>query len=141
MQEWDDGSRIWDPFSYLVTKFLEHALCGRTTGDTFLLRYMSRMGWAASGLQGRIGETTGRFALLGFGFLSGGGVAATSGVDFVLASRWYRRCLLSFRSFGEAGRLVVSYGQCRDAFGFNEVDETPSERAAWRKVVEAIESG
>ena len=93
----------------------------------------------AETIRRRIGETTCRFALLGFGFPSGG-VAATSGVDFVLASR-YRPCLLSFRSFGEAGQLVVLYGQCRDAFGFNEVDETPSERAAWRKVVEAIESG
>ena len=51
MQEWDESSRIWDPFSYLVTKIVEHALCGRTASETSLLRYMTRMGWAASGFR------------------------------------------------------------------------------------------
>ena len=51
MQEWDETSEIWDPFSYLVTKILEHALYGRTTSEASLLKYMSRMGWAASGFR------------------------------------------------------------------------------------------
>lgn len=51
MQEWDESSKIWDPFSYLVTKILEHALFGRTTSEASLLKYMSRMGWAAAGFQ------------------------------------------------------------------------------------------
>lgn len=50
MQEWnDDGTKLWDPFSYLVTKILEHAYTGRTSHEAALLRYMSRMGWAMSG--------------------------------------------------------------------------------------------
>ena len=53
MQEWDAvDSRIWDPFSYLVTKILEKALQGRTSDELSLLKYMSRMGWAASGFAG-----------------------------------------------------------------------------------------
>ena len=51
MQEWDESSRIWDPFSYLVTKILGQALYGRTTSEASLLKYMSRMGWAASGFR------------------------------------------------------------------------------------------
>ena len=52
MQEWnDDETKLWDPFSYLVTKILEHAYAGRTSHEAALLRYMSRTGWAMSGFQ------------------------------------------------------------------------------------------
>jgi len=50
MQEWnDDETKIWDPFSYLVTKILDHAYTGRTSHEAAMLRYMSRTGWAMSG--------------------------------------------------------------------------------------------
>ncbi len=51
VQEWDESSRHWDPFSYLVTKIVEHALHGRTASEASLLRYISRMGWAMSGFR------------------------------------------------------------------------------------------
>ena len=64
MQEWDESSRIWDPFSYLVTKIVEHALYGRTTSEASLLRYYEQDGMGSVRLSGR--------------YLSGKSVAVTS---------------------------------------------------------------
>jgi len=53
MQEWNkDGTKLWDPFSYLVTMILDHAYTGRTSHEAALLNYVSRTGWVMSGFEG-----------------------------------------------------------------------------------------
>lgn len=53
MQEWKECERkLWDLFSYLVTKILDDAYTGRTSHEAAVAYYMSRMGWAMSGFQG-----------------------------------------------------------------------------------------
>ena len=52
MQEWNDETKLWDPFSYLVTMILEHAYTGRTSHEAALLGYMSRTGGVMAGFEG-----------------------------------------------------------------------------------------
>ena len=53
MQEWDESSRIWDPFSYLVTKIVEHALCGSDGFRDFSLEVHDQDGMGSVWLPGR----------------------------------------------------------------------------------------
>ena len=53
MQEWNaDETKLWDPFSYLVTMILDHAYTGRTSHEAALMRYMSRTGGIMAGFEG-----------------------------------------------------------------------------------------
>ena len=52
MQEWNNETKLWDPFSYLVTMILEHAYTGRTTHEAALLGYMTRTGTVMAGFRG-----------------------------------------------------------------------------------------